>query len=175
MTTTPTPTTRSADQELLDRTLQPYRAKEAVYLQDARVGVEAGLVTGRGSFTIREPCYIDDTGHFNAVESLICYNQLMYFSLAVAVRDGLVEELRHWTLDDYWARQLPDVLIYHQQMRYRRPISSGGFEATFRIGHIRSQLDRRMLKLGTTIEFRDPSGGLAEGTVDLALVNVPIP
>ena len=164
------------DRALLDRTMDPYRTKRAIYLESASVGVHDGLVTGVGAFAIGEPCYIDDTGHFNAVESLICYNQLMYYSLAVAVRDDLVAELAHWTLDDYWVRQLPDVLIYRQSVTYRRPIASDGFTATFRIHSIDSaSMDRNMLKVATSIDFEDPRGGVATGLVDLALVNAPQP
>jgi FcoT-like thioesterase domain len=64
--------------------LQPYRANakylhaaELTYVRsDAAANDEASLVVGRGHFTIPASCYIDDTGHFNAVEFNICYNQL---------------------------------------------------------------------------------------------------
>src|SRR5882724_11344285 len=68
--------------------LKPYRP-HARYLRSAQIthfrdkaaeGIAAnkGLVTAAGRFSIPESCYIDDTGHFNAVEFNICYNQLAY-------------------------------------------------------------------------------------------------
>lgn len=168
------PEMRAADRELLDRTMAPYVGKRAVYLTDATVDLVDGEVVAHGWFSIAEPCYIDDTGHFNAVESLICYNQLMYYALARVVRDGLVAEMAHWTLDQYWERQLPDVLIYRQAVRYRRPIASTGFRATFRIRDVdTSALDRGMLRVATTVDFADDTGGAADGEVALTLVNVP--
>ncbi|MGW6540873.1 FcoT family thioesterase [Streptomyces sp. NPDC055051] len=50
-------------------------------------GADGRPLTGSGMFTIPEPCYIDDTGHFNAVEFNICYNQLAYYTLAAMIRD----------------------------------------------------------------------------------------
>lgn len=163
----------AADRELLDRTMNPYRTKRAIYLESAQVGQSDGRLIAEGSFSIDEPCYIDDTGHFNAVESIICYNQLMYFVLASAVRDRAIDALSHWDLADYWQHQLPDVLIYRQSFRYRRPIGSQGFTGQFQIVDIdESSLSRDMLKLATTISFSDPSGGSCDGAVDLTLVNI---
>src|SRR5882757_9200074 len=58
--------------------LKPYRA-HAKYLKSAEITQfseravqdstsDESLVTGIGRFSIPESCYIDDTGHFNAVE-----------------------------------------------------------------------------------------------------------
>src|SRR5262245_56508099 len=69
--------------------LRPYRA-HARYLKSAEIthvhdkavpqgrGKPSSLITGMGRFSIPESCYIDHTGHFNAVEFNICFNQLAY-------------------------------------------------------------------------------------------------
>jgi hypothetical protein len=164
------------DRALLDQTMQPYRGKEAVYLLSSAVEASDGVVVARGDFGIDEPCYIDDTGHFNAVESIICYNQLLYFLLAYSIRDRLVPQLAHWTMEDYWTRQLPDVLIHRQSIRYRRPIASHGFSAVLRLDEVDEKaLGRSMLRLATSVTFTDAGGGLAEGAVQIVLVNVPEP
>lgn len=176
MTSTPTlvGSMSASDLALLERTVAPYRTKDAIYLRSADVAMDGGQLVASGRFGISAPCYIDDTGHFNAVESLICFNQIMYYGLARAVRDGLYPALAHWTIDDYWERQLPDVLIFRQSITYRRPIDPRDFGAEFRITSIdTSALDRAMLKIATTITFQDATGGRAHGAVDLALVNVP--
>ena len=74
--------------------LKPYRPR-ATYLRSAEItqfseealedsASDVSLVTGAGRFSIPESCYIDDTGHFNAVEFNICYNQLAYVVFAKA-------------------------------------------------------------------------------------------
>ncbi|WP_298088354.1 FcoT family thioesterase [uncultured Corynebacterium sp.] len=178
--------TRTDDDALFHRCLDPYRAKDCIYLKSSSVDVCAELpvdgagatgpaaIVGRGTFRIGESCYIDDTGHFNAAEFVISYNQLMYMSLCEAVASGRNPIFRGWTIDDYWARQLPDVLIQQLDTRYSRPINARDYRAEFRVtGLDVSRLDRGILKLRTEIEFSDDHGGRARGTVLLALTNTP--
>ncbi|MBV7295658.1 FcoT family thioesterase [Corynebacterium sp. TAE3-ERU12] len=172
---------------LFHKCMDPYRAKDCIYLRSAEVqtsadtevkGVSdeagpAGIIS-RGTFEIPESCYIDDTGHFNAVEFIICYNQLMYLSLAATVDAGDNPIFEGWTIDEYWERQLPAVLIQQADSRYSRPINARGFQAEFRVVELdATRLERGILKLRTEIEFTDDNGGRARGEVRLALVNTP--
>lgn len=180
-------TVRTDDDALFHRCMNPYRAKDCIYLTSSEVEVRAdhpvdgvaasagpaGIV-GRGTFRIGESCYIDDTGHFNAAEFVISYNQLMYMSLCETVASGANPVFEGWTIDDYWARQLPDVLIQQLDTRYSRPINARDYRAEFRVtGVDTSRLDRGILKLRTEVEFTDDHGGRARGQVLLALTNTP--
>lgn len=181
------PPVRTDDDALFHQCMDPYRAKDCIYLTSSEVEVRAdhpvhGLspavgpagIVGRGTFRIAESCYIDDTGHFNAAEFVISYNQLMYMSLCEAVASGANPVFAGWTIDDWWARQLPNVLIQQLDTRYSRPINARGYRAEFRVTGIDdSRLDRGILKLRTEIEFSDDDGGRARGTVLLALTDTP--
>ena len=57
-------------------------------------GTDQKLIVGKGRFSIPESCYIDDTGHFNAVEFNICYNQLAYVLFAGVIDAGLMHKVR---------------------------------------------------------------------------------
>ncbi|MFV0374017.1 FcoT family thioesterase [Microbacterium sp.] len=157
------------------RALDPYRSKGCVYLTGAEVTRAAdGRVGSRGVFRIDGSSYIDDTGHFNAAEFVICYNQLMYVTLAVSVHRALLPEFAAWTLDDYWARQLPDVLIHKLASTYTRPIDAGSFRGEFAVAGVGVRaLSRGMLTLDTTVRFDDDHAGRAHGRVGLVLTNVP--
>lgn len=191
-----TAVTRTDDDPLFHRCLNPYRAKDCIYLKsssvevcadlpvegvgaaaDAGAGADGGgpaAIVGRGTFSIGESCYIDDTGHFNAAEFVISYNQLMYMSLCETIASGRNPIFLGWTIDDYWARQLPDVLIQQLDTRYSRPINARSYRAEFRVTGVDvSRLDRGILKLRTEIEFSDDDGGRARGSILLALTNVP--
>jgi hypothetical protein len=75
--------------------LSPYKA-HARYLKTAEIASfrekssddkgKGALAKGVGRFAILESCYIDNTGHFNAVEFNICFNQLAYVMFANASR-----------------------------------------------------------------------------------------
>lgn len=159
---------------LFHRTVSPYRAKGCVYLRSAVVDRVDERIVSTGSFGIDESCYIDDTGHFNAAEFIICYNQLLYVSLATAVTRSLAPEFEHWTIDHFWERQLPDVLIHKLSSVFSRPINARSFTGEFTIRSISTRsLARGMLTLDTEIKFHDDHGGRSRGDVSIALVNVP--
>ena len=108
--------------EVRSRVLSPYKA-EATYLLRAAVDPsprEEALVSANGEFTIPFSCYIADTGHFNAVEFNICYNQLAYVLLGQCVISGLLPELEIATFEEYRRRQLPDFLILRLKSSFRQ-------------------------------------------------------
>ena len=163
------------DTELLARVLRPYRAN-CVYLKSAEVGADSGIVTARCAFAVPESCYIDDTGHLNAVEVTIGYNQMMYYTVAKAVKEGLLDAFAGWTLDDFWKHQLPDILIARFGGRFRRPIDARAF-----FGEIRFRsVERRspgggspLIVADTSYRYWDTAGGRCDGDVTLAIVNAP--
>ncbi len=165
---------RDAADPVFARTMDPYRAKNCIYLQGMSTTVEDGIITATGEFTIADSCYIDDTGHFNAVEFTICFNQLFYATVAEGIRSQLHPALNEWTLDEYWQRRLPDVLIHKSSSTYKRPINPRAFSGEVRFDEISTRmLQRGMLTIETSARFWDDSGGAATGNVRLALVNVP--
>ncbi|MBH5334500.1 hypothetical protein IHE55_06650 [Streptomyces pactum] len=112
------------DPDLLARVLRVYRP-ECRYLRSAAVTVagqprDGGTAGVCGEFHIPRSWYIDDTGHFNAVEFNLCYNQMIYFLLAKSVREKAVRPFDTWSMDDFWARQLPDMFIVDFRSTFRR-------------------------------------------------------
>ena len=169
--------------------LKPYR-EHARYLKSAELtqfseealrdsASKESVVTGAGRFSIPESCYIDDTGHFNAVEFNICYNQLAYVVFAKCVEAGLMHQLWHGNVDmdsfsrhipsysDFKRHQLPAMLIVRvDDVRFFKPMKSDDFRAELRV--------ERMTLLGqagfffTSITFSDCEGVKAKGSVVLA-------
>ncbi|MBL8756425.1 MAG: hypothetical protein JNK15_24235 [Planctomycetes bacterium] len=136
-----------------------------------RTGDPTSWVRFANECFIGDPCYIAPTGHFNAVEFNITYNQMLYLGLAEAVRRRLVPELAHWTLDDFFRAQLPDVLIGEYHARFARPMRAGPFQGYFSIVEVRPRPQRRMLLLNTHAVCTTAAGGECEARVTIALVN----
>ncbi|ATL68307.1 FcoT family thioesterase [Nocardia terpenica] len=145
------------------------------YLRSATVVAESDTIVGRGRFAVPEPCYIDDTGHLNAVEVIICYNQLMYQTLGMIVRHGLAPEFGEWTSEDFLRRYLPDVLIAEVNTRFERPIDATGFSGEFLIDGMRRYRpgpDRApRIALETSFRFGDDRGGQCAGDIRLVVVD----
>ncbi|MCS0637588.1 FcoT family thioesterase [Streptomyces sp. LP05-1] len=162
------------DEELLPQVLRPYKA-HCKYLLSASVGTAAGRVTARCDLAIPESCYIDDTGHLNAVEVNISYNQMMYYTVAKAVKEELLPAFDGWTLDDYWRHQLPDILIARFSGNFRRPINARAFhgEIEFLSVERRSPGGESLLLADTSYRYWDDTGGRCDGTVKLAFRDAP--
>lgn len=158
--------------------LAPYkehcRYLKSVEVEGPGTGVLQGrdgtscLVLSRGHFQIPEPCYIDTTGHLNAVEVNICYNQLLYVSLGQSIASGLVPALDVFSLEYYRARRLPDVLIYNIEVAFRKVIDPQDFHGEFSI--TRAVVTRRSVKLETHLNFWDQHGGAAHGNISIAIL-----
>lgn len=164
------------DDPLLAGVLRVYKP-HCRYLRSATVTADGEVARGRCEFLIPESCYIDDTGHFNSVEFNICYNQMFYYLAAKAVKERLLRVFDDWTMDDFWARQLSDILIVNYESAFRRPIS--GRDPFY--GEIEILQPRRFAAPGrppliwfeTTCAFRDDGGGRSTGKVRIAITNPP--
>jgi hypothetical protein len=166
---------------LLQQVLRPYKP-DCRYLRSAEVVGSGNLFeqqpfVQRYEFAIDESCYIDDTGHFNAVEFNICFNQMFYLAAATLVAGDTDGPFRHWTLEDFWERQLPKILITDFSSRFRRPINARRFSGELRLTRAteRAAGEGRsgMLIIPTECRFWDESGGAAEGQVRIVVLDPP--
>jgi hypothetical protein len=162
------------DPELLSGVLRPYARPKTQYLKSATVAVTGDLASAEGRFAIPFPCYIDDTGHLNSVEVNICFNQLMYYLIAKCVQEKALAAFDEWTMEDYWAKQLPDILIAGFQSKFKRPIDSADFTGEVSFAEFRNTNRSRPVQvIDMPWRFWDDNGGYAEGDVRMALVDPP--
>ena len=165
----------AADPELLSLVLRPYRV-HCQYLKTAVLELAQNqLPMVSGDFEIGESCYIDDTGHFNAVEFNICYNQLAYYLIAKSVQEGLLPALRGWTLDDFWRSQLPDILITDLSSSFKRKMRGKRFSGSVSLADVvrleKTDLWNPLIVMHTSCRFWDEPGGLCVGKVTIAITN----
>lgn len=90
-----------SEADLLKEVLIPYK-ENCRYLQHASLEYLPSdptssiqderkiLLLAKGRFSVSHSCYIADTGHFNAVEFNICYNQLAYYFIAACIQHQLL-------------------------------------------------------------------------------------
>jgi hypothetical protein len=166
--------TAPIEENLLVRVLEPYAYKGCRYLQDASYKATPDAVLAYGNFSINEPAYIRSTGHFNAVELIMCFNQLAYSAFAPAILNEEIPVLRGWSISDYFDLQLPSMLIKNTASRFKRIIHAQKFSARLLCQDF-EVVDRKLryLSIGCAIEFWDEYGGAASGEVELAALNIP--
>ncbi len=160
------------DNDFLLKALKPYSSKEAVYLQEASVLSLGKLRSNsnyivQGKFSIESPCYVDETGHFNGVEFVICYNQIGAVSLAYATQNKLLLCLQDLTVEDFYILYMSGIYITRLESTYKSLINPKEFSCKFEV--IKERKGSRLSILKTLVEFSDPQGGIASGKVDLAI------
>ena len=152
--------------EFLAWVMTPY-FDDTTYLKSAEVFYDVEKsefpvnLQGVGQFSIPSSCYIESTGHFNAVEFVMCFNQLGYVTLARALDRELIPGLRHWGQHRFNDSQLPDILIASISSDFRKAIDAKRF--TGRVRWQEAEYKRRHMFMKWEIEFSDENGGLARG------------
>jgi hypothetical protein len=158
---------------LLSTVLRPYNNKGCRYIQHASIATDDGAasldgsIRGRAQFAIAKSCYIDDTGHFNAVEFTMCFNQLAYVYGAYLATKGLLPGVPDMV--QFEERQLPGMLITELSSRYRKAINARCFEGEAWIWNV----ERKEVywRLDMKCRFWDAADGKADGSVVIALLN----
>jgi hypothetical protein len=160
--------------EFVAETIKPY-LPNARYLKSAQItqvrdsdkpAKGLPLVTAAGGFSIPESCYINDTGHFNAVEFNICYNQLAYAMFGKCFETRVVPKLRFLTLPQYREHQLQSCFIISLESRYLQQLNSKAFRGELILNKL--SWVAGVLFCFTSIAFSDGDGVKAHGQVVLA-------
>ncbi|MEM9272244.1 MAG: FcoT family thioesterase [Cyanobacteria bacterium P01_F01_bin.143] len=160
------------DQNLLDRFIEPYKG-HCKYLQKAQVQYPKSSDNGQwfvqGEFSIPDSCYIADTGHFNAVEFNICFNQLCYVMVAYLIEHNLAEAMAGWDIETFKSRQLSHCFIAKFSSAFKKPINARNFQGTLAITKFVARGNLIMIK--NSCAFYDHHEGWAEGEVTIAILN----
>lgn len=185
-------TTKEIAPAFLSSILAPYQPTGTDYLRAAKVvqglldndpgEVEeksTPIITTEGQYSIPSSCYIQSTGHFNAVEFLICYNQLAYATFGHLIAEDILKhlpdgrvsaacqlELKRLSISLFLTKQLSSMFILKAETRFKRVINAGNFRCALSVDSIFYR--HRTLFTNTHCEFSDDHGGGADGTVLLA-------
>lgn len=73
---------KNVSEEIINKALVTYIAKNTRYLTQAQVYDTGDGIRLDAQFSIKESCYLSPgSGHFNAVEALMCFNQMLYVAV----------------------------------------------------------------------------------------------
>ena len=149
--------------ETLDCVLAPY-TPNCRYLLEA--DLDKSRATGR--FSIPNSFYIESTGHFNAVELVVCFNQLAYVLFAESGRLGMMREFGKVKLEEFKKYQLgSSFIVGMNNVKFRKPINPSAFLGIIELDKIITKRRDHLYFFRTHYDFGE---GSATGEVDLALV-----
>lgn len=159
------------DYGFMNKVLKPYYShsrylKRAWFQQSDSFDTQSLIMNGE--FAIPESCYIDDTGHFNAVEYNICFNQICYVHMAHCINNALIPELADYDMETFFEKQLPNVLIAKLTSSYQSQLNAKRFYGTYGINAIKKTSTCTFIK--TYCRFHDDANGRSKGEVTLAVL-----
>lgn len=161
------------DSEFLAEVLDCYKP-HCRYLTSAVVDAPGDKIRGRATLAIPESCYIDDTGHLNAVEVSICFNQMLYHVIGTSVRHRIGDVFATWSMDDFRRRKLPDILIARFNSAFIRPMNPRAFHGEIVLNTVtqrRLHADSPpLVSLDTSFRYWDEAGGISKGRARVAIV-----
>ncbi|ATB30099.1 FcoT family thioesterase [Melittangium boletus] len=166
----------AVSRELMDLVLAPYLPpcrymKQAFARVPDTASANSSLVL-HADFVIPSSCYINSTGHFNAVESNICVNQLAYLLFAWSLRGAkdhpFSAEVGPFDMETFREKQLPNMWILSLQTSFRRAINPHGFQGTIEWTHA-TRTRTKLLLLEMSFRFSDGERGQAEGQVKFGI------
>ncbi len=160
------------ENNFLKKVLIPYH-EHCQYLKNALMYIDKsqgtqGLVVS-GDFGITDSCYIEDTGHFNAVEFNICYNQLAYTYLGYCINNNLIPELAGFKGDTFFEKQLSHFLIAKITSSYKTEINAQKFKGELGINTITRK--SKCTFINTYCNFYDERNGKSTGEITLAVLH----
>ncbi len=105
---------------IIESVLKPYTNK---YLLDAKE--EFPLFEGK--FLIKQSAYLNlgvSSGHLNAIDALICYNQLAYVSIANAIKYKKIPKFSNISFEYFEKSMLQGVMYKLDTVVFRKPINT---------------------------------------------------
>lgn len=164
----------SVSENILAHSLEPYAAKNCRYLNTMSATYSPERWVGQGHFSITTSSYIRDTGHFNAAEFIICFNQMFYALVAQGISEAAIPQLAHWDLEEFTQRQLPAIVIRNNRSSFTDQLDSTSFYGFIEARDITLVNTRReYLSVSVDISFAesvDATKKPATGHVDIAIL-----
>ena len=166
--------------EVFDLMLEPY-STDCNYLKRARIDpgsdpqmpdIHGRQVSAEGDFSIPY-CYYAKGGrgpsHFNATESILCFNQLTYVFLAERIRRRIAPELDMKSMNDFKNAQMDRCWIGKYELAFKKPIHPSEFKGKIIIQNLKSMANSTFYKM--EIKFWDNNKGNAYGKCTIAIGN----
>lgn len=135
------------DTQMIKKILQYYWIN---YVKDAVLHKEKSCIYLYSNLGINAPWYCDSTGHLNAVELNLAFNQMMYLAIGKCIELGWIEALQDYDMYYFMNKYWQDFLITYIHSEFRSPLNSSSFCGVLRINNIRKFAGNIRLELDLT-------------------------
>lgn len=129
-------------EEIIKKALGMYDRKGTRYLRTAQIYNDGDAVRLTADFSIKECCYsAPNSGHFNAIEALLCLNQMFYVAWLGGIDKRYFPFCDNKVFSDY-DNYYPKVYILGGDFRFRKLIDSTCFYGNINLKPLRKAGDK---------------------------------
>ncbi len=126
---------KNVAEEIINKALVTYIAKNTRYITQAQVYNTADIVNLTAQFSIKESCYLSPgSGHFNAVEALMCFNQMIYVALLAGIEKKMFPFYADITPDEFNEHRRRVYILEFEKIKFKKQINNNLF-----YGHLELQ------------------------------------
>ena len=116
-------------EEIINKALCTYINKGTRYIQTATIEKsEDDTVTLECTFNISESCYLSPaSGHFNAVEAIMCFNQMLYVALLGGIQHQLYSFYEHISPDIFNQNRRKVYILDIENIHFKKQVDNKSF------------------------------------------------
>lgn len=130
-------------EEIINKALITYLAKNTRYLTKAQVSNSDNIIRLNACFSIKESCYLyPGSGHFNAVEALMCFNQMLYVALLGGIENKMFPFYMHITPDEFNRNRRKVYLLEFENIKFKKQINNNEFYGFIEIKPLHTVADK---------------------------------
>ena len=106
----------------IKRILEPYEPYRTNVIRDSYIIFEKDEILLYSYLGVDEPWYCNNTGHLNAVDLNLCFNQMMYILIGEGIASGRIPFLKKWNQEDFFRFYWSDFVIAKISSTFKKPL-----------------------------------------------------
>ncbi|MBE6455031.1 MAG: hypothetical protein E7014_01070 [Alphaproteobacteria bacterium] len=115
-------------EEIIKKALITYSAKNTRYLTTASISQSDNIIKLNATFSIKESCYLSPaSGHFNAIEALMCFNQMVYVQLLGGINEKMFDFYQNITPDYFNQNRRKVYILDFEKVKFKKQIDNNLF------------------------------------------------
>lgn len=118
----------NVSEDIINKALVTYIAKNTRYLTAAQISKKENDIFLKAEFSIKESCYLSPgSGHFNAIEALMCFNQMFYVTMLAGIEKKLFPFYEDITPDDFNQNRRSVYILELEKIKFKKQIDNNDF------------------------------------------------
>ncbi len=116
-------------QDIINKALKKYINKDACYIKKAELSkINNNHFIIEAEFSIKNSCYLSPgSGHFNAVEALICFAQIFFTGIFAMIDTEMTDFYNHIEIDTFEKHKHEVPILEINKMKFKKEINPDKF------------------------------------------------